>query len=107
MIHTPKYLYYVLRSSEQEIDKIINDIDNYYYYFEKPKKKYGNDQQEKGKIKYRKLYPSCKELKKIQRRLNSFLQQNAKLPNYVYGPTRRRNNILNASVHRYNKYFFS
>jgi RNA-directed DNA polymerase len=107
MIHTRKYLYYALKSSEEDIQNIIYDIDNYYYYLKKPKKKYGRDQKEKGKIRYRELYPSTGVLKKIQESLNLFLQRNIKFPEYVYGSTKGKNNILNASAHVGNKYFFS
>ncbi|MFT3936983.1 MAG: reverse transcriptase family protein [Chitinophagaceae bacterium] len=107
MVYTLKHLYYILRSSQQEIDAVIKEIDSYYYYSEKPKKKYGNNQQEGGVVKYRKLYPSYGQLKKLQRRLNSFLYQHIEFPDYAYGSVRGKNNILNALAHRHNKYFFS
>lgn len=107
MIHTLKYLHYVLKSSDEEIYTILNNIDDFYYYLRTPKKKYGEYQQEKGKIRYRELYPSKGSLKEIQEKLNSFLQKKIDMPDYVYGSTKGRNNILNALAHRHNKYFFS
>lgn len=107
MIYTLKHLYYALRSSESEIKNVIENIDSYYRYLQRPKKKYGSNQTEKGSVKYRQLYPSRGKLKRIQQQFNFFLQQNIDFPEYAYGSIHGRNNILNAAIHRNNKHFFS
>ncbi|MEP7377794.1 MAG: reverse transcriptase family protein [Chitinophagaceae bacterium] len=106
MINKPKHLYYALRSSKKELQSLTENIDSYYYYFKKAKRKYGDNQQDNGVIRYRDLYPSLGRLKQIQQRVNIFLQQ-IKLPEYVYGSVKGRNNIHNALAHLGNKYFLA
>src|SRR5438552_9994165 len=107
MINTIKHLCYVLRSSEQELSYITNNIDRFYYYTKRPKMKYGEYQRDnKGKIKFRDLCISRNSLKKIQERIHHLLRQ-IKLPEYAYGSVKKKNHILNARQHINNKYFFS
>jgi len=107
MINTLKHLSYILGSSAKELLYIIANIDQYYYNHQLPKKKYGEDQRdEKGNIKLRNLCISRYPLKRIQKRIHSFLLQ-IKLPEYAYGSIIGKNNILNARQHINNKYFFS
>jgi RNA-directed DNA polymerase len=106
MVNKPKHLYYVLRSSKEELQNLTENIDSYYYYFKKAKRKYGNKQEDNGVIRYRDLYPSFGRLKQIQQRINIVLQQ-IKLPEYAYGSVKGKNNILNALAHMGNKYFLA
>jgi RNA-directed DNA polymerase len=107
MINKIKHLAFYLRSSEQELLYIINNIDKYYYAKRQPKTKYGEPQRDaRNNIKYRDLCPSKYPLKRIQQRINLLLQQ-IELPNYAYGSVKGSNHILNARGHLANKYFFS
>lgn len=106
MINTIKDIASELGSSEKKLLEIIGNIDSYYYDKRQPKIKYGKPQIDNKGIKYRDLCPSKYPLKKIQQRINSFLQK-IELPEYAYGSVKERNNILNARKHIENKYFFS
>jgi RNA-directed DNA polymerase len=107
MIKTIKHLEHVTGSSEEDIRKIISDIDNFYYHIKEPKTKFGKVQTEKnGDIRYRELYPSRYPLKNIQKKISHFLQQ-IQLPDYAFGSVKKRNNILNTKQHRLNKYFLT
>ena len=107
MINTDKHLAHQLRSSLQELYGITGDLDSYYYTKIQPKKKYGTYQlDEKGRLRYRKLCVSRSHLKRLQEKINTFLQK-IKLPSYAYGSVKERSNILNARQHVNSKYFLS
>ena len=107
MINTDKHLAHQLRSSLQELYGITDDLDSYYFAKIQPKRKYGTYQvDEKGRLRYRKLCVSRSHLKRLQEKINMFLQQ-IQLPGFAYGSVKERSNILNAHQHVNSKYFFS
>jgi len=109
MIYNLKHLSYILRCSKEEIIYVADHIDKYYYSFECNKKKYGYPQidAKNGHPKTRKLDPCDGSLKKIQSRLDVFLQQKVAFPDYMYGAIKKKNNIQNALQHSHNKHFLS
>lgn len=107
MINTDKHLAYQLRSSLQELYGITSDLDSYYFTKIQPKEKYGSYQvDEKGRLRYRKLCVSRSHLKRLQEKINTFLQK-IQLPSYAFGSVKEKSNILNARQHVNSKYFFS
>ena len=107
MINTDKHLAHQLMSSLQELYGITADLDSYYFTKIQPKEKYGSYQvDEKGRLRYRKLCLSRSHLKRLQEKINTFLQK-IQLPSYAYGSVKERSNILNAGQHVNSKYFFS
>jgi RNA-directed DNA polymerase len=107
MIYTDKHLAHQLRSSLQELYGITAGLDSYYFTKIQPKEKYGTYQvDEKGRLRYRKLCVSRNHLKKLQEKINTFLQK-IQLPDYAYGSVKERSNILNARQHVNSRYFLS
>jgi RNA-directed DNA polymerase len=107
MIYTDKHLAHQLRSSLQELYGITADLDSYYFTKIQPKKKYGTYQvDEQGRLRYRKLCVSRTHLKRLQEKINTYLQK-IQLPNYAYGSVKERSNILNARQHVNSRYFLS
>lgn len=110
MITTEKHLLYILKVSRQQLDSIIENIDKYYSTWEKPKLNkdtneplYNSD----GTIKKRTINSTNKDLKVIQKRLYNYLLSKTTLPNYFFGGTPKKDNILNAKYHQGNKYVFT
>ncbi|HZK92810.1 MAG TPA: reverse transcriptase family protein [Prolixibacteraceae bacterium] len=100
MIHTRKYLAYVLNCEYSELEKICSDIDKYYYE-RKRLKGYKN-----GEPQYRILYPSTGRLKIIQSQIKNKILSTIVFPWYVQGGVKKKDNITNASLHLGKKYKF-
>lgn len=95
-----KGLAFELGTSIKELDKITKEIDKYYYEFDKKKVK--ND----GTIKTRKIEPSTRKLKKIQKAIARLVIKKIPLLPNVQGGVKGRCNITNAKLHIGKKYHF-
>ena len=103
-----KHLCYVLNTSINEIDSIINNIDKFYYTKKEVKlDDDGNPKKDKNnEIKYRVINPSRGELKKIQKNIYKKILLHIKLPSNIKGSVKGESNISNAKFHQGNKYKF-
>lgn len=115
LIQKPDTLcYFVLGTSPDTVLHIVDNIEDYYDEFKKFKKdKFGNKRLNKPKYReefglyyYRCINPPKPELKTIQKKLNSYLVKFIDFPDYAYGGVKGRDNILNACVHKGQKYVF-
>lgn len=59
-----------------------------------------------GEYWSRTINPPKDELKAIQKRINAYLVDNINLPSYAYGGIKGKDNILNARMHKGQKYIF-
>jgi len=109
MINTIKHLSYILKSSPEELNKVIQNIDRYYY--EKVEIKLNKDGSQKldgkGNPKKRILNPSIGKLKHIQQMILLHILDGIKLPDYAYGAIKGRDNVMNAKRHQGKKYIFT
>lgn len=109
MINTIKHLCYVLKTSATELEFVIKNIDKYYY--EKTEAKMNKDGTPKldkeGNPKKRILNPSLKTLKHLQKMLLQNILYKIELPDYVYGATKGRDNVMNGKRHQGNKFIFT
>lgn len=108
MINTLKHLTYVLKTTQGEIEFIINHIDSFYYQKEEVKL------DDKGSIKFkngvaqkRVLNPSTGRLKILQKRILKEILDKLILPEYVFGSQKGKSNISNARRHMGRKYIFT
>lgn len=93
---------------------IVNHIDGNYKEFPHYKTdKNGNRRvnkpkyyEEFGKYWTRIINPPREELKKIQKRINTYLIKNIQMPNFAFGGVKRKDNILNAREHKGQKFIF-
>ena len=109
MIRTIRHLCGILHIDENKLNTILQNINNYYYeiLWEKYDKKTGNLKVNKdGTPRYRKINPSTKILKTLQKRISVFLCKNVSFPEYAYGGIRKKDNVLNAKKHQGKKYVF-
>lgn len=60
-----------------------------------------------GEIATRQINSSRGKLKEVQTRLYDFMSKQVKIPQYVYGGIRGKNNVRNARLHQGNKYIFT
>jgi len=86
-IRNIKHLYYLLPSSQREIERLVGNID--LYYLEMVVEKKG---------KQRTLHVPQGRLKQILKRLNEVLQA-INLPDYIQGGRKGKSNIANALIH--------
>lgn len=108
MLDTDK-LCRILNVKDKDLKELLNNIDNYYYLISNPK--LGKDSiqllDKLGRPRTRDLYPSIKQLKRVQRDIYKKILKKIKLPSYAFGGVEKRDNILNAKMHQGNKYFFN
>lgn len=104
----------VLGTTPDRVLYIADNIHEFYLEFKKFKKdKEGKVRLNKvgyrerfGLYYYRCINPPKRELKEIQKKLNSYLVKSIVLPEYAYGGVKGRDNIGNACVHKGKKYVF-
>lgn len=111
---TDDFCSFVLRRSTDKVLYIIEHISSHYKeFFIIKKDKNGNPRKNKDKYVLRfGLYwtrtidaPS-RELKYIQSKINKYLVENIKMPEYAYGGVKGKDNIVNALRHKGIKYVF-
>ena len=104
----------VLKKPTERVLYIIEHISFYYkeFYITKQDK---NGNPRKNKDKYRRQFglywtrtidAPHRELKYIQSKINKYLIENIKMPEYAYGGVKGRDNIINALRHKGIKYVF-
>lgn len=94
----------------KEVEKIVDNIDNYYKEWVEKKidKKTGLPKiYLDGTEKKRTIRPSQNELKLIQTRIKNKILVPIKLPKVVHGGVKKCSNITNAKPHQGNKYIFT
>lgn len=108
MIKSKRHLEYLLKCSWSELQDLTSDVSCYYNTIKKIKyDAQGKPKVDaKGNTKYRILYPSQGELKKIQSKIKKSIFDKIDLPIYIQGGVKNRSNITNAVLHKGNKYFF-
>lgn len=104
---------YVLHKDEERVNHIVKHIECYYSEFLRNKTdKFGNKRRNKPKFSCfgeywsRTINPPKKELKDIQKRINSYLVDNISMPEYAFGGVKRKDNIRNARYHKGQKFVF-
>jgi RNA-directed DNA polymerase len=106
-IKTIKHLEAILKVKIVRIQEIIDSISTFYYEKKELKlDKDGNVKHENGQPKYRIIYPSTGDLKKLQTTIHKKILSKIYLPTNVKGGVKGCDNILNAKVHQGNKYKF-
>lgn len=111
----------ILRVPEDRVQFIVDhiDTDDSYNGFYGEFKRYKYDKQgnkRKNKPEYvavnggeywsRTINPPKDELKAIQKRINAYLVDNIDLPSYAFGGIKGKDNIVNARMHKGQKYIF-
>ena len=104
---------HVLHTEVERVNYIVEHIEEYYSEFKRFKTdKLGNKRRNKpkysqfGKFWSRTINPPKKELKYIQKHINSYLVEHISMPEYAYGGIKRKDNIRNARYHKGQKYVF-
>ena len=107
MIKSKSVLYSFLRITKEDLCNVLKNVDNHYELSIRPKMKYGEKQRDKNhRVRYRLLWVPNWQLKVLQRRINSLLQ-NIPLLACMYGSITNKNNIQNALQHVQSEYFFT
>lgn len=101
MIYSKRHLLNVTGLDDEGLDALLGFVDQSYTPYIKRKKK------PDGTIKERRIEPSVGLLKKVQKRLNRYIQENYAFPEYVVGGLKGKDNILNAKIHQGSKSFFT
>ncbi|HRO99692.1 MAG TPA: reverse transcriptase family protein [Flavobacteriales bacterium] len=101
MIHSKRHLLFVTGLDKEGLGALLEYVDQSYTPY--TKKKVRSD----GSVKERRIEPSVGLLKKVQKRLNRYIQANCPFPEYVMGGLKGKDSILNAKFHQGNKYFFT
>lgn len=104
----------VLRVQVEHVRFIVDHIKDYYdVFFRYKKNKQGEKRKNKPKYvaKYgeywkRTINPPKGQLKIIQKRINAYLVEHIKIPEYAYGGVKGKDNILNARFHKGQRYVF-
>lgn len=104
----------VLREPENRVRYIVDRINQFYDEFKRYKTdKQGNKRKNRpqyiaryGEYWSRTINPPKTELKTIQRRINAYLVEHIRMPNYAFGGVKGRDNIQNARFHKGQKYVF-
>ena len=105
----------VLRVPEERVRFIVDHIKDFYGEFRRFKRdKQGNLRRNKpeyvvmngGEFWARIINPPKHDLKEIQKRINAYLVKNVPFPDYAFGGVKGRDNILNARVHKGQKFVF-
>lgn len=107
LIKSKKKLEEFLGYRFEYLERLLPHVDSFYGESFLPKEdEDGNPRFDtEGKPLMRKVNPSYGELKLIQRRIKNLLNR-IKLPHYIHGGTRRKNNVTYAEVHLGKKYHF-
>lgn len=104
----------VLREPEDWVRYIVDHINQFYDEFKRYKTdKQGNKRKNKpqyiaryGEYWTRTINPPKTELKTIQKRINAYLVEHIRMPNYAFGGVKGKDNIKNARIHKGRKYVF-
>ncbi len=110
MITNEKHLLYILGVDKEQLDYLLSHIEDYYYSFERVKLNKFTGKPKKnsnGEIATRQINSSKGKLKDVQSRLYSFMSEQIKMPQFVYGGVHGKNNVRNARFHQGNKYIFT
>jgi len=109
MIKTPKHLAYTLKVDLSEIESITKNINNFYREkCEVKKHKNGDPKLDKdGNPKIRKINPSQRRLKVIQKRIQKDILSKIEMPPFAFGAVKGKDNVLNAKKHQGKKYKFT
>ena len=107
MINNIGELTKILGMTRGELLKLRRDADSYYSTRFEPKlDKKGNPKLDKmGVVLQREINPSHNQLKRIQTRLYRYLSS-TRMPEYVHGSIKGKDNISNAKAHKGKKYKF-
>lgn len=105
---------HVLHKDEERVNYIIEHPKEFYTEFFRYKTdKQGNKRQNKPQYKdtfgeywARVINPPKSELKDVQKRINKYLIDNIRIPEYAYGGIKHKDNIRNARYHKGQKYVF-
>jgi len=106
-LYTKNQFLQIIGCSENVLNDVLNNIENYYYEFEELK--YNEDKSVKvknGVIQKRYYNPSCKELKEIQDKIQSKILSKIKLIPNILGGIKGNSNVKNAAIHKGKKYRF-
>ena len=111
---TDNFCSFVLRRSTDKVLYIIEHISSHYKeFFIIKKDKNGNPRKNKDKYVLqfglywtRTIDAPSRELKYIQSKINKYLVENIKMPEYAYGGVKGKDNIVNALRHKGIKYVF-
>jgi len=106
-LYTKNQFLQIIGCSEDILNKILNNIENYYYEFEELK--YNEDKSikiKKGVIQKRYYNPSCKELREIQDKIQAKILSTIELIPNILGGTKGNSNVKNAAIHKGKKYRF-
>ena len=104
----------ILREPVDHVQYIVDNIQDFYgEFFCYKKDKQGNKRKNKpeyvakyGEYWTRTINPPKQELKIIQKRINAYLVEYIKLPDYAFGGVKSKDNIQNARYHKGQKYVF-
>ena len=108
MVKSLKHLFFLLKTNKIEMEEILNNIDKYYYSYTKPKKNPdGSNKTKNGKVIGREINPSIGRLKQIQTKIKNNILKEIRMPDFIQGGVKGRDNISNANYHKGNKYFFT
>ena len=104
---------HVLHKDEERVNYIIEHPKEFYTEFFRYKTdKLGNKRQNKPQYKRfgeywtRVINPPKEELKDVQKRINRYLIENIRMPEYAFGGIKHKDNIRNARYHKGQKYVF-
>lgn len=105
---------YVLQKSVERVEYIAGHPKEFYTEFHRYKtNKYGKKKLNKtqyvpiyGEYWTRVINPPKEELKAIQKRINNYLVENVRMPEYAFGGIKGKDNIRNARYHKGQKYVF-
>jgi RNA-directed DNA polymerase len=107
MIQKPKRLAYLFNISNENLIKILDNIESYYYEKRTIKLNKDGTPKFKGGIpQERLLCPSKNPLKQIQSIIKNKMLSNILLPLNVQGGIKKKDNISNAKIHQGKKYHF-
>ena len=101
MIHSRRHLLNVTGLNDEGLDALLAHVHQCYTPYTQKKKKAD------GTTKQRRIEPSVGLLKKVQRKLNRYIQENYTFPEYVIGGLKGKDSILNAKIHQGSKRFFT
>ncbi len=105
-----KYLCSLLKINIDTLNSVLNNVGAYYneWIEEKIDKKSGLPKTYlDGTVKKRTIRPSLRELKSIQKAIQTNILAKIILPDNIHGGIKKRSNITNGKVHKGNKYQFT
>lgn len=110
MIRSLNNLAYTLKIAKEELLFFTNNKSISKYYQEYEILKFHANGQPKMDIngiqKKRIINPSISKLKSIQKRINKYILSKILVPDYVFGGTKGKDNVLNAKQHQGKKFKF-